>query len=276
MQPPITTAPSSLAPKHRSRQGFSLIELLAVIAVVAILAALLIPAVNSVRIRIKHAACASNLRQIGQGFSLFLVDNNGRFPGAGPGGGSGLAKSNTRWLHRIGAYMNLGEPITYQQGEETVVTLPNAYRYPVFHSPFTDPSDYSTGDPSRESFGVYGSNDLITLNTSEGSNAWGLNIMQINNPAQTILCAEHNAGIDGSEESAPFVRLNRSGPYPQYYNGIASNVSIQRHGIPPNGEKATGPANILFADMHIETIDLEDFDPWPDSGSSNTRITFIP
>ena len=56
------------------RTGFTLIELLVVIAVIAVLAALLFPVFAGARERGRAAACASNLRHLGQAFELYQGD----------------------------------------------------------------------------------------------------------------------------------------------------------------------------------------------------------
>src|SRR3954469_25579642 len=53
------------------RNGFSLIELLVVLLIVTILLAIVIPVVGSTRRSAKAAACASNLRQIGQAIQTY-------------------------------------------------------------------------------------------------------------------------------------------------------------------------------------------------------------
>ncbi len=64
------------------KKGFTLIELLVVIAIIAILAAILFPVLVSARNKAHEASCASNLNQIFKGISLYMSDNDDRFPWA--------------------------------------------------------------------------------------------------------------------------------------------------------------------------------------------------
>lgn len=64
----------------RSRSAFTLIELLVVIAIIAILAAILFPVFSQAREKAREASCASNLKQIGTGFTMYTQDYDEQFP----------------------------------------------------------------------------------------------------------------------------------------------------------------------------------------------------
>ena len=66
---------------HRSRPGFSLVELLAVVAIILILLAILAPLMGQMKEQGRFVSCMSKLRQIGVAFHTYMADNNGVIPG---------------------------------------------------------------------------------------------------------------------------------------------------------------------------------------------------
>jgi prepilin-type N-terminal cleavage/methylation domain-containing protein len=60
--------------------AFTLLELLLVIAVIGILASLLLPSLNRAKGSAQGAQCASNIRQLIQGWLMYADDNNGQLP----------------------------------------------------------------------------------------------------------------------------------------------------------------------------------------------------
>ena len=68
---------------HRYRdKAFTLIELLVVISIIALLIALLLPALQSAKRRVRVLTCMSQLQQVGIGLHVYVTDDTGgRYPG---------------------------------------------------------------------------------------------------------------------------------------------------------------------------------------------------
>ena len=63
-----------------SSGGFSLVELLVGVAIGGLLVGLAVPAVQGALVRGRQSVCSSNLRQIGQGITLYAQEQNGALP----------------------------------------------------------------------------------------------------------------------------------------------------------------------------------------------------
>jgi prepilin-type N-terminal cleavage/methylation domain-containing protein/prepilin-type processing-associated H-X9-DG protein len=67
--------------KGSPRFGFSIPELLVVVGIIGVLLALLLPALVKTRKSAQSTVCLANLRQLAQGFQMYVNENNGRtFP----------------------------------------------------------------------------------------------------------------------------------------------------------------------------------------------------
>lgn len=83
------------------RRAFTIIELLVSISIIALLVALLLPSLSKAREAAKSVACQSNMRQIGIGFNIYLVDNNMVMPSLHANHPS-YQFDGTCFFHRIG------------------------------------------------------------------------------------------------------------------------------------------------------------------------------
>jgi prepilin-type N-terminal cleavage/methylation domain-containing protein len=123
----------------RSR-GFTLIELLVVIAIIAILIALLVPAVQKVRVAAGRTQCVNNLKQIGLAFhsyhDQYKVLPSAHLAGCPPGTANGVNTGciyYASWGIQILPYIEQGALYaTYQDGNwKTLTGIPNYGQPPV-------------------------------------------------------------------------------------------------------------------------------------------------
>ena len=78
---------TSRRPGRGQRSGFTIVELTIVAGIVALLIAILAPSLSIAREQARRTVCRANLRQIGQGWSYYLADNDDKlYKGYGPTG----------------------------------------------------------------------------------------------------------------------------------------------------------------------------------------------
>ncbi|MFT3878154.1 MAG: DUF1559 domain-containing protein [Gemmatales bacterium] len=124
----------------RSREAFTLVELLVVVAILLLLLALLLPAVHRVREAANKVVCASHLRQIGQGVQLYLASNNQLFPSGGgdnplPRTLNALGLPTSRmdqdwgWLYQILPYLEQEACWKFRSSNAAVASYVSTYGY---------------------------------------------------------------------------------------------------------------------------------------------------
>ena len=92
-----------------SRTGFTLMELLVVMAIITLLAAILLPALNTARVRSYDADCASNLRQIGTAMYQYATTyGEGMFPTA-----LNFSNAQVTVMSALGEFIATNSPIWF-------------------------------------------------------------------------------------------------------------------------------------------------------------------
>lgn len=157
-------------------QGFTLIELLVVIAVIALLAAILFPVFAQAREKARQSMCASNMRQMGLGVTMYTQDYDEYLPLAA----TQTATSFLNWHHLVDPYVKNNQIWICPS---TNLPRVNIYGSPVCHYGFN--SYYLNQGIDL--------NNVFTLN-----NAPGVSLALPQRPAHTVLMADVR-GIPGKQ-----------------------------------------------------------------------------
>jgi len=208
--------------------AFTLIELLVVIAIIAILAALAFLAGKSALLSAKSAQSLSNLKQIGTLVASYAADNNNRLPL------SAYWPSTFVFQNILVDHFKDLQKIQYNP--EAKLYLPGIFYDPVLKGKNEHP------------WGSFGVNSAVVLDSNRysggNSKGVGMPLSKIPNPSRKVMCASaiepgyaSTWGFDGEV-------FARKGFNPSY-------------GPDPRN---SGRAAALFADGHVEKLDLKNMD----------------
>ncbi len=150
--------------RHTSPSGFTLVELLTAIAVIAVLGAILIAAMPAASRSAHRTECASNLRQLGQVFSLYAIDHSGMLPAPKDNYLNENAPS-VSWMTIAQEYIEARFP---KVGERNILLCPSA-------------QDTFPDGKARRSYG---------MNAAGTDGKTPFRLSSIDDPAQTLLLAD--------------------------------------------------------------------------------------
>ena len=233
--------------------AFTLIELLTVIAVIGILGAILIPVIGNVREKADEATCLNNLRQMGTAIGLYQSDHQGAFPAAverwGSDSGPGL------WFTQFADY-----GLSWKAGKDLGNMRNQAWWYCPACSEYADQKKWGETD--------YGVNEMLFANRTDpavGAPQGPASDTRLNKPINVVNLAQTVAIMETGSAGNPY--LNND--WGHLNGGVFINQSIPdtaseskdagiafRH--PVRGSLSGTTCNMLFADLHVESVSHED------------------
>lgn len=231
--------------ENRTTRGFTLIELLVVISIIALLVGILLPALGAARRTARNVKCASNMRQLGLGFTSYATDNKDKYPANQPG-----TANNATWWYQadvIGPY--LPGDLTTNSGSIGGLALPC-------------PSDIENA--ARSYTMNYWASSYKVVPPTNDYEYWDASAPKT---SQLMLAVEAWSVYpsDGQWFARPYLGSETKTPYQHFVNfqeltiyaerGITaipdSRIDYNRHAESGTPFDSHGTANFLFADGHV-------------------------
>jgi prepilin-type N-terminal cleavage/methylation domain-containing protein/prepilin-type processing-associated H-X9-DG protein len=265
----------SVAHSHRSaaRGGFTLVELLVVIGIIAILIGVLLPGLASARRAGNRVKCLSSLKEIGNAFNLYAMENKGWYPASRDTQlktqtGAALER---RWTDQIAKYISKKGADFKDQGDINKIRYNSvlwgcpewtkSYQFDASANNYSSVNVYNgygmqyyPGYPDQPvSDKTLGIRNTATRQGYQKQSYWG------RKGAERILIADSTvdiiqlppAGYTANVKFAPFENM------PQVTATTDDFWVDSRHqkpGTPKEAAKGQTPINALFCDGHAGAV----------------------
>jgi prepilin-type N-terminal cleavage/methylation domain-containing protein/prepilin-type processing-associated H-X9-DG protein len=233
------------------RKGFTLVELLVVISIIALLMAILMPALQRVKIQAKNAMCMANLRHWGVIWSAYTGDHDGYFNR----GWVGVLDRTWHWPNVLRPYYaDVKElmccPMATQPmwEEEGVVPGPGFGKGPFAAWGICDFLDTPALKGLNKDYGSYGINHWV----QNPEPKWGpyprnwrtTSVKGAGYIPLFLDCYDYSGAPNSTDEPPPYIQ----GP-PWFSAGGMDRFCIDRH---------RGAINGLFLDFSVREIGLKE------------------
>jgi prepilin-type N-terminal cleavage/methylation domain-containing protein/prepilin-type processing-associated H-X9-DG protein len=260
---------------HPLRRGFSLIEMLVVILIIVILISILLPAISRARELARSAACAANLRSLGQVTLIYINQSQGILPYGTYGNPDFPVSSYNSYFGEwanLDFYLLVGPPVQETNNGVIGQQIPQD---------LADKWDAIFWCPDRQvqmvaQWGLnYAANPNVFLTpitnpiTGKALNQ-SLNYSAIPDPAQVIEIGDTNQSFPGGNCASflfSWLPSQLSWQYGSYTNTSvippnpgntdATTVIINHQGLRYRHNSytpTTGSANVEFCDGHVAAI----------------------